>query len=82
MLQPDPVELLTEGGVLAKCCREDVPVGKTEGSSRGEAAEGSPFNFSPQLIHLHKDHELFEVVQETNAEPTDILTHLYTVTVT
>lgn len=82
MLQPDPVQLLREGGVLAKCCDEDVPVGKTEEPNRGDAAEGSPFNFSPQLIHLHKDHELFEVVQETNTEPTDILTHLYTVTVT
>lgn len=81
MLEPDPVPLLTEGGVLAKCCDEDV-VGKTEEPSRGEAAEGSPFNFSPQLIHLHKDHELFEVAQETNTEPTDILTHLYTVMVT
>lgn len=82
MLQPDPVQLLTEGGVLAKCFDEDVPVGKTEEPNRGEAAEGSPFNFSPQLIYLHKDHELFEVVQETNTEPTDILTHSYTVTVT
>lgn len=60
MLQTDPIQLLTEGGVLAKCCDEDVPVGSTEEPNRGEAAEGSPFNFSPQLIHLHKDHELFE----------------------
>lgn len=82
MLQPDSVQLLTEGGVLAKCSNEDVPVGKTEDPNRGDTAEGSPFNFSPQLIHLRKDHELFEVVQETNTEPTDILTHLYTVTVT
>ncbi|KAM3606513.1 uncharacterized protein V6R79_017741 [Siganus canaliculatus] len=54
MLQPD-LQLLTEGNVFIKSSAEDEP----EGSSV-ETEKGNPFNFSPQLIHLHKDHELFE----------------------
>lgn len=66
MLQPDLVRLLTEGDVLVKNCDEDCPTGNTQEPRRSEAVEGNPFNFTPQLIHLHKDHELFEVTQEQN----------------
>ncbi|KAM7408810.1 hypothetical protein PAMA_002503 [Pampus argenteus] len=56
MLQPETVRLLTEGDVLLKSCDEDcVP-----GMRRRQSEEGNPFTFSPQLIHLHKDHELLE----------------------
>lgn len=47
MLQPDLARLLNTEGTLLEICPE-------------EAAVGDPFNFSPQLIHLNKDHELFE----------------------
>ncbi|XP_070772494.1 zinc finger protein 511 [Enoplosus armatus] len=60
MLQPDLVRLLTEGHVLVKSCDEDCPTGDTQELRQSEAEEGNPFNFTPQLIHLHKDHELFE----------------------
>lgn len=56
MQQPDVVRLLTEGHVLVKSSDEDTQ----EDFRHGEAEEGNPFNFTPQLIHLHKDHELFE----------------------
>ncbi|XP_044070637.1 zinc finger protein 511 [Siniperca chuatsi] len=60
MLQPELVRLLTEGHVLVKSCDEDCPTGNTREPRQSEAEEGNPFNFTPQLIHLHKDHELFE----------------------
>lgn len=56
MLQPELVRLLTEGEVLVKSCDEDCVTVDT----RRKGEEGNPFNFSPQLIHLHKDHELLE----------------------
>lgn len=67
MLQPDLVRLLNTEVTLSERCLEDDSVDPLPG--RCEAVEGSPFNFSPKLIHLHKDHELFEVKQD--AEPTD-----------
>ncbi|XP_062286782.1 zinc finger protein 511 [Scomber scombrus] len=56
MLHPEMVRLLTEGDVLVKSCDED---GVT-GDSQWQRKDGNPFNFSPQLIHLHQDHELLE----------------------
>ncbi|KAJ4948857.1 hypothetical protein JOQ06_020380 [Pogonophryne albipinna] len=63
MLQPDLVRLLTEGHVLVKSCDEDCLTGNTQEprqSEEEEGEEGNPFNFTPQLIHLNKDHQLFE----------------------
>ena len=57
MQQPDIVRLLTGGHVLVKSCDEDTQ----EDLRQGDAVEGNPFSFTPQLVHLHKDHELFEV---------------------
>ncbi|XP_061546284.1 zinc finger protein 511 isoform X2 [Phycodurus eques] len=52
MLQPETAPAPTPGDVLGKryneYCTSDIP------------QEETPFNFSPQLIYLHKDHELFE----------------------
>ncbi|KAK5853952.1 hypothetical protein PBY51_015061 [Eleginops maclovinus] len=63
MLQPDLVLLLTEGHVLVKSCDEDClteNILEPRQSEGEEGDEGNPFNFSPQLIHLHRDHQLFE----------------------
>ncbi|XP_033956173.1 zinc finger protein 511 [Pseudochaenichthys georgianus] len=63
MLQPDLVRLLTEGHVLVKSCDEDCLTGNTQEprqSEGEEGEEGNPFNYTPQLIHLNKDHQLFE----------------------
>ncbi|XP_038593886.1 zinc finger protein 511 [Micropterus salmoides] len=60
MLQPDLVRLLTEGQVLVKSCDEDCATRNTQELRQGEEEEGHPFIFTPQLIHLHRDHELFE----------------------
>ncbi|XP_030603502.1 zinc finger protein 511 isoform X2 [Archocentrus centrarchus] len=55
MLQSEAVQFRTEG---------DVPVTKRDEQQErrpSESEEGnSPFSFTPQIIHLHKDHELFE----------------------
>ncbi|XP_051273416.1 zinc finger protein 511 [Dicentrarchus labrax] len=56
MLQPLP----TEGRVSAGSCDEDRPTGNTQEPRQSEDEEGTPFIFTPQLIRLHKDHELFE----------------------
>ncbi|XP_059215604.1 zinc finger protein 511 [Centropristis striata] len=62
MLQPDFVRLLTGGQVLVKSCDEECVAVRNsqEEPRRSEDEEGNPFNFTPQLIHLHKDHQLFE----------------------
>ncbi|XP_037321895.1 zinc finger protein 511 isoform X1 [Pungitius pungitius] len=59
MLQPEPVRPLTDGlvcNVLVESCSS----ANTQDARPGEDEEGNPFNFTPQLIHLHRDHELFE----------------------
>lgn len=62
MLQPDLVRLLKEGHVLVSSCAEDdCLTGNSPELRQSEAEEGDPFSFTPQLIRLHKDHELFEV---------------------
>lgn len=53
MLQPDLVQLPTEDQKAALMTVQ-------EELRQSEAEEGNPFNYTPQLIHLHKDHELFE----------------------
>ncbi|XP_030297337.1 zinc finger protein 511 [Sparus aurata] len=60
MLQPELARLLAGGQVLLKSCDEDCPSGDTHELRQREADEGNPFNYTPQLIHLHKDHQLFE----------------------
>lgn len=67
MLQPDLARLLNTDCTLLEICPEEDTVEPLPG--KGEVEAGNPFNFSPQLIHLHKDHELFEVKQK--AGPTD-----------
>uniref|UniRef100_A0A3Q3WY99 C2H2-type domain-containing protein n=1 Tax=Mola mola TaxID=94237 RepID=A0A3Q3WY99_MOLML len=69
MLQPDPVQLRTEGQTPAKSCDEDRPMGNSGEPRRSGVVEDSPFNFAPQIIRLHKDHELFE--------DGDICRHMY-----
>ncbi|XP_020498623.2 zinc finger protein 511 [Labrus bergylta] len=57
MLQPETARLLTEGQMLVK----SSDVGNTqEEPGLSEAEEGNPFNFTPQLLRLHRDHQLFE----------------------
>ncbi|XP_070833161.1 zinc finger protein 511 [Chaetodon trifascialis] len=53
MLQPELVRLPTEGQKAAMMTVQ-------EELRQSEAEEGNPFHYTPQLIHLHKDHELFE----------------------
>lgn len=65
MLQPDLVRLLTEGHALS--CDEDRPTGNTR--ERNEEEEGNTASFTPQLLRLHRDHELFE--------DGDIVRHMY-----
>ncbi|KAE8280579.1 Zinc finger protein 511 [Larimichthys crocea] len=61
MQQPESVRpLITE---------RHHPTGDTHERRPRETEEGNPFTFSPQLIHLHKDHELFE--------DGDITRHMY-----
>ncbi|TKS85527.1 Zinc finger protein 511 [Collichthys lucidus] len=45
------------------------PTGDTHELRPRETEEGNPFTFTPRLIHLHKDHELFE--------DGDITRHMY-----
>lgn len=59
MLQPHLSHLSTNDHLVVKH-EGKSPDGK---AGIGEGAEGNPFNFTPQLIHLNKDHEFFEVTQ-------------------
>lgn len=54
MLQPHLTNILTEGNVSVRSC-DDCPI-----TSETEGNVENPFNFKPQVIRLHKDHELFE----------------------
>ncbi|KAM4607577.1 zinc finger protein 511 [Polymixia lowei] len=76
MLQPELVQLLTEGGSLVKTLSEDITTFdlhlKELGQAGGCCADvntPTPFSFTPQRIHLNKDHEFFE--------DGDIHRHLY-----
>ncbi|XP_033835633.1 zinc finger protein 511 [Periophthalmus magnuspinnatus] len=55
MLQPHLAHLMTEENVLVKSSVDNCPT-----SSETEGKDENPFNFQPQVIHLPKDHELFE----------------------
>ncbi|XP_026164717.1 zinc finger protein 511 [Mastacembelus armatus] len=50
--------------LVRRLTEEDDPAGNTHAR-----AEVNPFTFTPQVIHVHKDHELFE--------DGDILRHMY-----
>ncbi|XP_047459921.1 zinc finger protein 511 [Mugil cephalus] len=52
-MEPEFVKVSPTGDALIRNSDENGPSGATE-------EPGNPFNFTPQLIHLHKDHDLFE----------------------
>lgn len=58
MQQSHLIQLLKNEHLVVNHGDEDCPGGNAE---KRESAEGNPFNFIPQLIHLNKDHEYFEV---------------------
>lgn len=58
MLQPHLIQLLSNDHLVVKYGDEGCTSGDTD---TRKGAEGNPFTFSPQLIHLNKDHEFFEV---------------------
>lgn len=53
-------QLLKNDPLVVNHGEKGCPGGTAE---KRESAEGIPFNFIPQLIHLNKDHEYFEVTQ-------------------
>lgn len=65
MLQPEALQLRTEG-------RDEQQERRLSESEEGN----NPFSFTPQIIRLHKDHELFEVTkhQETEQKSNVLLT--------
>ncbi|CAN9499857.1 unnamed protein product [Ophioblennius macclurei] len=63
MLQPEFLQSLKPDELLMGESRT------RDGGGQHEPEEGNPFCFTPQLIHLHKDHELFE--------DGDITRHMY-----
>ncbi|XP_056147469.1 zinc finger protein 511 [Lampris incognitus] len=74
MLRPELVRILTESDYLSKTWSEGFPAAdprrELRRSEDPRAPEGdTPFDFAPQRIHLHKDHEIFE--------DGDIHRHLY-----
>ncbi|XP_034537238.1 zinc finger protein 511 [Notolabrus celidotus] len=60
MMQPEFIQLLSEGRVSAKSCDVECASVDPQEPRPDQVEEGNPFNFTPQLIRLHKDHELFE----------------------
>ncbi|KAA8583859.1 zinc finger protein 511 [Etheostoma spectabile] len=58
--QPELVRLLTEGHLSLNNYDEDCLTGNAQEPRQSVDEQGYPFNFTPQLIHLHKDHEFFE----------------------
>lgn len=58
MIQSHLIQLLKNDHLLENHEDEGRPSGNAE---KRESAEGNPFKFIPQLIHLNKDHEYFEV---------------------
>lgn len=61
MLQPHLIQLLKNDHLVVNHGDGGCPSGNAE---KRESAEGNPFNFTPQLIHLNKDHEYFEVTRQ------------------
>ncbi|XP_015233108.1 PREDICTED: zinc finger protein 511 [Cyprinodon variegatus] len=72
MFQQDSVHFMTMGGGQTQTISEGhgfkEPTQQQEERMR-QTEEGNPFTFSPQLLRLHRDHELFE--------EGDVLRHLY-----
>ncbi|KAK2921932.1 zinc finger protein 511 isoform X1 [Channa argus] len=62
MQEQEYVRHLTDGNVLVKNHKERPTSRDAQEQRQSESEEMNPFpfSFSPQLIHLHKDHELFE----------------------
>ncbi|XP_071377467.1 zinc finger protein 511 [Centroberyx affinis] len=72
MLQPELIRGLTESDYLVKTFSEGFRTADSHLTQPRQSEEdntSTPFNFTPQRIHLHKDHELFE--------DGDIHRHLY-----
>ncbi|XP_047208298.1 zinc finger protein 511 [Girardinichthys multiradiatus] len=73
MLQPDLVQFMAVGGGQAHNSNKEEEFSEAteqqEEMRRRQTEEGNPFIFSPQLLRLHRDHELFE--------DGDILRHMY-----
>uniref|UniRef100_A0A3B5M822 Zinc finger protein 511 n=1 Tax=Xiphophorus couchianus TaxID=32473 RepID=A0A3B5M822_9TELE len=65
MLQPDLLQLMAMGGSQTR--NGDEEEGFREAAEQQE--EGNPFTFNPQLLRLHRDHELFE--------DGDVFRHMY-----
>lgn len=61
MLQPHLIQLLSNDHLVVKSGDDGCTSGNAD---TRKGAEGNPFPFSPQLIHLNKDHEFFEVTQQ------------------
>ncbi|XP_069574026.1 zinc finger protein 511 [Brachyistius frenatus] len=59
MLQP-PVEPLTAGKVSVRREQQQQEERRRDVEGQSEDEEGHPFSFTPQLVRLHKDHEIFE----------------------
>ncbi|XP_056903333.1 zinc finger protein 511 [Takifugu flavidus] len=66
MLQPNLSQLLSNDHLVVKYGDDGCTSGNAD---TRKGAEGNPFTFSPQLIHLNKDHEFFE--------DGDICRHMY-----
>lgn len=61
MLQSRLIQLLTNERLVVHQGDESGPSG---GAGEERVVEGGPLSFSPRLLHLHKDHEWFEVKQQ------------------
>ncbi|XP_061601610.1 zinc finger protein 511 [Cololabis saira] len=65
-MKAESVQNEAGGGISASCSYENRPTGASE---QQHQSEENPFTFVPQLIRLHKDHQLFE--------DGDIIRHMY-----
>ncbi|XP_068597706.1 zinc finger protein 511 [Brachionichthys hirsutus] len=54
---------------MVRVLPEDSPTGNSPQRRPSHSAQGYPLSFTPQRIHLHRDHELFE--------DGDVLRHIY-----
>lgn len=61
MFQPNLIQLLSNDHLEVKRGDDCCPSGNAD---TGRGGEGDPFAFTPQLLHLNKDHEFFEVKQQ------------------
>lgn len=70
MYQSDLVRLMAMGGGQAHNGDEEEGVSVVTEKKR-LTEEGNPFTFSPQLLRLQRDHELFEVITTLHGAPHD-----------